>query len=156
MNILKIPNPILSQKAVEVSDFDGAKSLVEGMLATAEREGLLGLAANQVGSLLRIIVIDLTHGLGEHRDFIPMINPVVKPIKELGRSWAFESCASIFNTAFMIERWNKVSVEFQNIKGENCSLTLSPSNSRTIQHEVDHLNGITLDKKKYRERRITK
>ena len=148
MNILKIPNPILSQKAVEVTDFEGAKLLADGMLSTAEQEGLLGLAANQVGSLLRIIVIDLTHGLAEHRDFISMINPVVKPIKELGRSWAFESCASIPNVAYMVERWNRVNVEYQNSKGENCSLTLSPANSRSVQHEVDHLNGITLDKKK--------
>jgi peptide deformylase len=66
MKILTVPNKILTTKAEEVKDFSCMAELTQAMIQTAlEDGGLIGLAANQVGILQRIFVMDIAQDNAE-------------------------------------------------------------------------------------------
>ena len=153
MNVLKIPNPILSQKAVEVNDFDGAKSLINGMLETAYNEKLLGLAAVQVGFLQRAFVVNI--GTVENPFYKEFVNPKIKQDLKAGKSWSWEGCASIENIQCLVERPNKIFISAQDINGRNFELTLFGLLARVCCHEQNHNDGILMTQKA-RQRRFIK
>ena len=76
--ICKLPHPVLRQEAREISDIDGRlQRLVDDMAETMYAAPGLGLAANQVGELQRLIVFDVTHKEGRSRKLQVVINPCI-------------------------------------------------------------------------------
>jgi peptide deformylase len=127
-------------KQIKVAD-DGLVALASDMLETMHQANGIGLAANQVGSLQRIIVVDLS-GMEEIKDFVPlvMLNPQV--IFEEGQSVLEEGCLSLPDIRDEVERSESIKVHFMNLAFEDKEIEAEGLVARVIQHEIDHLNGV--------------
>lgn len=92
-----------------------------------------GLAANQVGVLKRLVVIDMGEGL------IKLINPEI--VSQSGTQECIEGCLSFPNRWGKTIRPQKVTVRFLNEKGEEITLTGEGDMAKCLCHELDHLDG---------------
>ena len=110
-----------------------------------EHEGV-GLAANQVGRLKRILVAAL-----EEEEFV-LVNPVIEEgagtiVKEL------EGCLSIPGIQVEVERPTAVTVSGQDASGSPLKIEASGLLARILQHEIDHLDGVLILDRTDRESR---
>ena len=143
LQIFTFPHPILRQKAESVEVFDQSISkLASSMLETMYNSNGIGLAAIQVGILKRIIVIDLNSGIEDHSKREPhiFINPNI--IKESGDTVSEEGCLSVIDFRAEIKRSEKITLEYQDVKGKINKIETEGMMSICLQHEIDHLNGI--------------
>ncbi len=143
---------LLRQKArmVESLSNDIIK-LIYDMMETMHKAGGIGLAATQVGSMKRVIVIDITPAEedkenGESGEVpkgptrIVLINPVV--LEESG-SWPMEEgCLSIPDVRADVTRAERIKVKFRNANFEEEVLEADGLLGRVILHEIDHLDGV--------------
>jgi len=141
LTIRTLGDKVLTQRAKRVDRVDDTirnfcASLVNAMI----ENGGIGLAANQVGVLKRIIVV-----LIEDNPVV-MINPEILEFSEQSCEME-EGCLSIPGEYLHITRPETIKVKYRNTKGMPCINTYSGLTSRVIQHEVDHLCGITMDTK---------
>jgi peptide deformylase len=154
--VRKYPDLILRRKAEPVEKISQEIfSLVENMIETMIRCDGVGLAANQVGSLLRIFTINST----PHEDTptpLVVINP--KILSQEGRVIDDEGCLSLPELYLKIPRSEKISIQAHNIYNERFMLDVQGLLARAIQHEIDHLNGVLIidhvgetDKEKLKE-----
>jgi peptide deformylase len=131
-------DPVLKTRAAPVETFDESLSrLAEEMLITMrEREGV-GLAANQVGRLKRVLVAAV-----EDQEYV-IVNPT---IEETARSTEkdFEGCLSIPGIQVEVERPTAVTISGQDASGAPLHLEASGLLARVLQHEVDHLDGVLI------------
>jgi peptide deformylase len=128
----------LHQVAEEVPHWEDVSELIHGMYQVMYDGGGIGLAANQVGVLKRIIVMDV-------KGFrIVIINPVIT--RQYGGSlYADEGCLSFPGEMARVLRWGRIKVEGYNEQWEPVSYNLKKLNARCVQHEVDHLNGRSIE-----------
>ena len=131
-------DPVLKTRAAPVETFDESLArLAQEMLTTMrEREGV-GLAANQVGRLKRILVVAV-----EDQEYV-IVNPT---IEETARSTEkdLEGCLSIPGIQVEVERPTAVTVSGQDASGAPLNLEASGLLARVLQHEVDHLDGVLI------------
>ena len=119
---------ILRKRAREVEKFDNKlKELVDDMI---------GLAAQQVGILKRVIVIDIYDGKGP----IVLINPVI--IKTKGEHEVEEGCLSFPNQFAVLLRPKEVEAEYYDLEGKKQKIKAKDLLAQAICHETDHLDGI--------------
>jgi peptide deformylase len=120
---------------------DAVTTLAENMLETMQKANGIGLAANQVGSLQRIIVVDIS-GMEEAEDVpaMVMLNPVV--FQENDRWIMEEGCLSIPDIREEVERAEKIKVRFRNLAFEEKEIEVDGLLGRVILHEIDHLDGV--------------
>ena len=134
LEILKYPNPSLRKKTKAVKKVDARIiKLVNDMVQTMYGAPGVGLAAPQVGELLKIVVVDVGEGL------IVIINP--KITKRSGSQFFVEGCLSLPNLEAPVERPAQVSVRGLDIKGKNISFRAEGLLATVLQHEIDHLDG---------------
>ncbi|QSX08748.1 peptide deformylase [Alkalibacter rhizosphaerae] len=134
-NIRVDEDPILRKKARNIDEItDRIHTLQMDMLETMYHSEGVGLAANQVGILRRIIVIDVGEGP------ITMINPVL--IDEEGCQKGLEGCLSLPEVTGKVTRPEKVKVEYMDMEGETQVLEGEGLLAIAVCHEIDHLNGI--------------
>ena len=133
---------ILRKRAREVEKFDNKlKELVDDMIETMHKNNGVGLAAQQVGILKRIVVIDLYDDKGP----IIMINPVITKTK--GEQEVEEGCLSFPNEFAKVVRPAEVWAEYLDINGKKNKVKAKELFAQAIAHEVDHLNGeVFIDK----------
>jgi len=136
------PDPILSQSSAELTadELPQMRELIADMGRTMyENEGC-GLAAIQVGVAKRLLVYDVSE---EQDDLHALINPrVVETSKSC--ETADEGCLSFPNLFEPIERATKVRVEGLDAKGKPVTLDAEDFLARVLQHEIDHLEGLTM------------
>ena len=96
----------------------------------------VGLAANQIGYDKRIFVINFN---GDLRTFI---NPVISQVK--GFTLNRESCLSLPGKSFIRPRHNEIMVIYQTPLGKTESRKIVGLAAYVFQHELDHLDGLTL------------
>lgn len=141
LNIKIYGEEVLRKKAEFVQSVDKEiVSLVDDMVTTLYVSSGIGLAANQVGVLKRIIVIDVTGGGKGGKNLVILVNPEI--IKEEGFVEENEGCLSIPGITADVRRFAEVTVRGLNIKGVPVEITASNLLSRALQHEIDHLNGM--------------
>ena len=143
LNIHTFPDPILRQKALPVTDFDQSlDDTAKSMLETMYLSSGIGLAAVQAGILKKIIVIDLISGEEDIslREPHVFVNP--KILKKYGSTVSEEGCLSVIDFRGDVERAEKISVEYQDVKGNIHLMEAEEMMSICLQHEIDHLNGI--------------
>ena len=140
-------DPVLKTRASRVKEFDEVLAkLAEEMLVTMrEREGV-GLAANQVGRLKRILV-----AATEDDEYV-LVNPVIEASSEETETLA-EGCLSIPGIQVEVERPVAVTVSGQDAAGEDLRIEAEGLLARIIQHEVDHLDGVLILDRTDRESR---
>ena len=141
MKIYEIPEPILRQKAQKVATIDAdIKQTLSDMLETMYAGRGVGLAANQVGLLKRMVVVDCA-GQDETPDPIKLVNPEIidhSPNKILHN----EGCLSLPREYADVERWESVTVSYLDENGKQQSRTATGLLAIALQHEIDHLDGI--------------
>lgn len=140
--ILKYGDPLLRQKSKEVSKVSKKiQILAEDMLDTMYANNGVGLAAPQVGELLRMFVIDVSTG-GQRYNPIVLINP--KIIKKSGAVACSEGCLSFPEVFTDVRRYKNVTVKALDIKGKPFLIEGKDGEllARALQHEFDHLDGI--------------
>lgn len=143
MKIIYIPDPVLKEIAQPVDKVDDAvRQQMQNMLQTMYDAPGIGLAANQVGLLNRVLVMDLSNrNQGEEANPICMANPQI--VWESGEmSVMEEGCLSIPGQQGEVERPAQVKVEYLDQNGEQKLLEADGLLSHCVQHEIDHLNGI--------------
>lgn len=146
MEITKIPNKILAKKTEMVSLKDikngSYKELVLGMKkAMTENEGV-GLAANQINKDSSIFVIDeklaTENGVPE-----VFFNPEITEYSK-NKDEVEEGCLSIPGYAANIKRSKKIKIKALDENGKKIKFKVRGFLARVLQHETDHLNGITI------------
>ncbi len=125
----------LAQKSAPASETDLhiATDLLDTLEANKER--CVGLAANMIGYLKNIIVVD---DEGEH---LVMLNP--KIVKYSEPFDTEEACLSLVGTR-PTKRYKSIKVEYQNTKMQKRIKTYKGFTAQIIQHEIDHCNGVII------------
>lgn len=135
-------SPVLRKKAKALKEVsDSTVQLIMDMFETMRKASGIGLAANQVGVLKRIIVIDISEVEG-HEDVKPAayINPVVVGGKD--RLVMEEGCLSIPTLRDEVERDEKITIRYRDANFNLIEEELEGIHARVFLHEVDHLDGI--------------
>lgn len=135
--ILELPNPILRRRAKKVRRIDkSVLRLAYSMIDTLKGANGVGLAANQVGELRRVIVIQLP----EEDEVRIYINPEI--VQREGEREVEEGCLSIPGYRANIKR--SVWVKFRALDHSATVVKLKAEDilSQALEHEVDHLDGI--------------
>ena len=136
LDIRMFGDPVLKTRASPVESFDGSLSnLAEDMLATMHEHDGVGLAANQVGRLKRILVAAV-----EEEEFV-VVNPLIE--ENAGTTEKdLEECLSIPGIHVEVERPPAVTVSGQSATGTPLRIEATGLLSRILQHEIDHLDGV--------------
>jgi peptide deformylase len=150
LKIITAPNSLLSQVSNEIANInDDIKKLATDMMETMYEENGIGLSAVQIGVLKRIITIDVTQerdasgNLLQKGEQFVMINPkIINASKE--KSDFEEGCLSFPREHVKITRPSEITVKFTNLEGKEEEIKTNGLLSVCIQHEIDHLNGITI------------
>lgn len=133
-------DPVLRQKAQPVAGVDDTvRELIADMRETMAAYSGVGLAANQVGVLQRVLVVDVPLD-EERRARVALVNPVLD--QRAGSETAEEGCLSIPGLYEDVRRAARVRVRALDEQGRPLELVAEGYLARAIQHEVDHLDGI--------------
>ncbi len=138
------PDPILKQVATPVGEVDDdARSLAQDLIDTMrDYERCVGIAANQIGSLRRCVVVDVTdHPRAEScHGLIVLFDPVI--VEALGSVVAREGCLSIPDLTANVRRATDVVVRGMAEDGRTRELRSNAFEARALLHEIDHLDGV--------------
>ena len=133
---------VLRQKAKPVKSIDNSViTLVYDMFDTMRNANGVGLAANQVGIVKRIITIDISDTEdGRGTKPLVMINPEVR--SEDGEWTVEEGCLSVPDLREEVTRSENIVCRFRDINFHEHELETHGLLARAILHEIDHLDGI--------------
>jgi len=111
------------------------------MLETMYAAKGLGLAANQVGVLSRVFVLDLSQKEeNAPRQPLFFLNPEI--VEGEGELYEEEGCLSIPGYSAKVKRLARVLVRALDREGKPFEMELEGLGARAVQHELDHLNGV--------------
>jgi len=165
MALLKIytyPDACLSQVAKPIAEIKPRHhTLASDMLETMYEAPGVGLAANQVGVLERIIVVDCEYEISEeeidettgpeqstesqgailytNKNPLVLINPEI--VAKEGRFEFTEGCLSVPEFQADVERFKKIKVIYRDLEGSKKELSAEGLLAVALQHEIDHLDG---------------
>ncbi len=140
--ILHYPDPRLREVAKPVTEITPEiLKLIDDMAETMYDAPGCGLAANQVGVMLRIFVID-TAGEDEPSDLRVYINPEILELDGV-QVWE-EGCLSFPGATEEIKRAERVKIRALDRDGKEFTLEADGLLAVAIQHENDHLNGVLM------------
>ncbi len=151
--IMTWPSKVLETRAAEVLVFDeNLQTLSQNMHATMDLEGGVGLAANQVNVLQRVLTIYIPHSAEKygdreddlawwHNKRFTFVNPVI--IEKRGKvKRSVEGCLSFPEIFDFVERHSRVVVKAFDEFGKEFTAECDGLFSICLQHEIDHLDGI--------------
>ena len=148
--IRRAGDPVLRQKAKKVRTIDASiQKLIDDMIDTMRNAPGVGLAANQVGVPLRVIVIEVPDLDSEaddpntplRRELYTLINPQI--VKRSGQRQLDEGCLSIPGYKAMVPR--SVSVTAKGLDRKGKEVRIKAENNllaEALEHEIDHINGV--------------
>ncbi len=166
INCFKEDNPVINKKLRKVSIDEGLSIAKDLFNILAEREDGIGLAANQVGIDANVAVVNV-------REPIILINPVIK--EQWDEIDYYEGCLSFKGKGINTKRFKNVVLHTEQ---EECDWYFSGAENPTegkgswedpkvkeddelrllesicVQHEVDHLNGVTIMDREYKKEPI--
>lgn len=136
---------VLQQKAEPIAEITPEiKELASAMLDLMYEEEGVGLAAPQIGCSIRLVVIDCDYSKRHPRNPYVLVNPRILEMSEEVTTES-EGCLSFPGATVEIERPAGVIVEAENLDGETLRYEAEHSLlARCLQHEIDHLDGITM------------
>ena len=152
LQVVTWPAKVLETSAAEVTVFDGELAKVAAdMHETMRVSGGVGLAANQVGLLLRVVTAFIPWsepGEGEeseprevwHDTPLTFVNPVI--VRKAGKVRWQEGCLSFPGIYEFVERSAEVTVKALDAQGKPFEMQTRGLLAICMQHEVDHLDGI--------------
>jgi peptide deformylase len=153
--IVTYPDKRLKTVSEPVTVFDAElHGFLDDMYETMIASNGIGLAAIQVDRAIRALILTLPDEEGNQskEDLLEIINPEI--IASDGSTFYQEGCLSVPGFYEDVERFEKVTVAYQNRHGETCELEADGLLSVAIQHEMDHLNGkLFIEKLSYARRK---
>ncbi len=142
-------DPVIKEKSLKVIKLDRDVSILSKNMADTMYESKgIGLAAPQIGVLKQVIVIDM-----DDEGFVAYVNPEI--VEYSGPEEADEEgCLCLPDIHVPVKRSHRVVVKALDLKGREVELEAEDMLARILQHEIDHLNGLTiLDRTDANERR---
>ena len=138
--IRQYPDPVLRMRANEVEEFDGdVRQLAERLTHLLRDANGLGLAATQIGVLRRAFAF-----LPDVEDEpVVVVNPRFSVTSE-ERASDTEGCLSLQGVVIPVERHVSLTLEGQDLDGNDVRLELEGLPARIAQHELDHLDGVLI------------
>ena len=138
LNIRLAPDPILFRKARKVAKITGQhKKLASDMVETMTEHSGVGLAANQVGVLERICVVQTP----DMEEAMILVNPEI--VKKEGQREVEEGCLSVPGYRGMVIRSEKVQARALDLNSKRFKVDAENDLlAQALEHEIDHLNGI--------------
>ena len=150
--IVTVGHPVLRERAQELT-LEQLRSaeiqgLIDDLIETMRAAGGAGLAANQIGELARVAVIEVVpnHPRYPYKPPVPLtviVNPVIAAL-DPETVQINEGCLSIPNLRGTVDRFLNVRVRYLDRDGNEHDEVRRGLTAGTFQHEVDHLNGILL------------
>lgn len=145
--VVKFPAKALSTKCSSVTEVnDSVKTLIKDMFETMNANNGVGLAANQVGESLRILVCQVPDTRESPAEWnnkpLALINPEITS-RSITKSSYKEGCLSFSDLYEFIERPMSITVSYTDENGESKTLEADGLLATCIQHEIDHLDGKT-------------
>lgn len=139
MKIYTYPEPVLRAKTEPVENIDeDIQNLIDEMAETMYAAPGIGLAANQVGELKRILVYDAVRSEAG-RDFSVLINPEIVACE--GSIVYDEACLSVIDFSAEVTRHAMIKVRGVDRHGHPVDIEAEGLLAICLQHEIDHLNG---------------
>ncbi len=136
--IVKYGDPILRKVLDPVKNFQSISNILTDMFDTMyELEGI-GLAANQIGLNLNLMIIDISH---TDDTYPPSAFANGTILDGSGKESMDEGCLSIPGIQVNVSRSETVIFSYQDTEGNSHEGEFSGLMARVIQHEMDHLNG---------------
>jgi peptide deformylase len=150
MDIVTLPNDVLAKKLKPVKTADLKAGLYDELIEQMRKDMVanngVGLAANQVGKDLAIFVIDAS--LAEENEVSDVFaNPEITTYAR-EREVMEEGCLSIPGYWTPVKRSKKVMFKALDGKGKKVKFRARGMLARVLQHETDHLNGLTIKNRK--------
>ena len=131
-----VPDPILRQQAKKINPIpQSLGKYTDDMIETMHGERGVGLAANQVGSLRKVAVIQLP----EWDEALVLINPEI--IRREGEREVEEGCLSIPGYRGTVKRSERVRARALDLNGKVLKIKAEGLLAQALEHETDHLNG---------------
>jgi peptide deformylase len=138
--ITHYPAEVLTKRAEPVGEIDdNIRQLVEKMADIMLKKKGVGLAAPQAGVSLRLFIISLD---GTRESVKVYINPTVTPAAELASTE--EGCLSVPGVFTKIRRYKKCKVTATDLNGKKFTEEAEGLHARALQHEYDHIEGMTI------------
>lgn len=137
MKLVKFPNPILTSKALQITEFDFKLfCTLQDMCDLMEKEEGIGLAANQVGESGNFFTIKLE----DERKF-GVVNPTVIS-QSLKKTGIKEGCLSAPGEKVPVnDRSEWIKISFQDHTGKRFEMVFKGIDAICVQHEIEHLSG---------------
>jgi peptide deformylase len=147
--ILTVGHPVLRERARELATGElrtpATQRLIDELIETMRAAGGAGLAANQIGELVRIAVIEVDHNPRyPYKPPIPLtviVNPEIEPVGP-DTVAINEGCLSVPDLRGEVERAVAIRVRYVDRAGDPHEEIKRGLTAGTFQHELDHLNGV--------------
>ena len=139
--ILLVPNPLLRQKSEKLKRVTKEDiQLSKRMIKIMKKAPGVGLAANQIGVLKQIVVVNIQDKEKAIEKTYALFNPVIKNYSKK-KVIMEEGCLSLPQQFADIERSESVTLCYTNEKNKIVEEKKDGQEARIIQHEIDHLSG---------------
>ncbi len=150
LKIVKYGEKVLREKSEPVAVVtDALRALAADMVETMHKSRGVGLAAQQIGRLERMCVIDIPDGCEDDDDALfnapikmPLVlfNPVI--LSREGTQCDKEGCLSFPGIGGTVARAHQVTCQYLDIENRPQIINARGFLARALQHEIDHLDGI--------------
>jgi peptide deformylase len=145
--VLRMGDPRLFEKSKLVEAFGTPQlhELIADMRDTMAHLNGAGLAAPQIGVLLRVVIFGVKHSPrypdAEEVPDTVLINPVIMPLgDDIEEAW--EGCLSVPGMRGVVPRYSRLHYRGFDESGAAIDRTVEGFHARVVQHECDHLDGI--------------
>ena len=139
VHILRYPHEVLFNRSLEISNFDEhVEKFCQSLSEAVKRTSCFAIAAPQLGASLRVF---------SARFVEEGVTTYVNPVIEAFDGWQDcnrEGCLSLPSKRFDLKRADTITFSFQRPDGSTDRLTVSGVSAQIVQHEVDHLDGVTV------------
>ena len=148
--IVTVGDPVLRERAREIGPEElrspEVQRLIDDMIETKRAADGAGIAANQVGDTRRVAVVEVQAGNPRYpyKPAVPltvMVNPVLEPVGD-ETVLINEGCLSVPNIRGDLPRFVTVRARYLDRDGAEREQEFRGLSAGTIQHEVDHLDGV--------------
>ena len=148
MPIVELGNPILRQPAKKVENISDhqVQQLIDNLIATANQANGVGIAAPQVAQSFQILIVasrpNPRYPHAPEMEPTAIINPqIVSHSEEMVKGW--EGCLSIPGIRGLVPRYQEIEVTYIDRNGLSHKRHFTDFVARILQHEIDHLYGIS-------------
>lgn len=145
--VLRMGHPLLLEQSHPVAEFNTSslQTLIQDMRDTMLAEDGAGIAAPQIGVLLRVVMFELVDNPRYPKEaevpFTILINPEIEPLSER-QSLGWEGCLSVPGLRGRVARYDDIRYRGYNPQGQWFEREVSGFHARVVQHECDHLDGV--------------